>query len=137
MYARFWVVADLVEAAIQSGHEQEARDAIAALEPVSAQSRSPVLEIGLRFARALVASDAEAEGFFHAAITEDTSLPLMVARSQLAYGLWLRRQRRIAQSRGPLRAARDAFQAMGATPLVERASQHLHASRDARPQRLH
>ncbi len=136
MYARFWVVADLVEAAIQSGHEQEARDAIAALDPVAAESRSPVLEIGLRFARALVASDAEAEGLFQAAITEDTSLPLMVARSQLAYGLWLRRQRRIAESRGPLRAARDAFQAMGATPLVERASRELRASGESSPKRL-
>jgi DNA-binding CsgD family transcriptional regulator len=136
MYARFWVVADLVEAAIQSGHVQEARDAIATLEPVAAQSRSPVLEIGLRFARALVASDAEAEGLFQAAITEDTSLPLMVARSQLSYGLWLRRQRRIAESRGPLRAARDSFQAMGATPLVKRASRELRASGESSPRRL-
>ena len=136
MYARFWIVADLVEAAIQSGHEQEARDAIATLEPVAAQSRSPVLEIGLRFARALVASDTEAEGLFQAAITEDTSLPLMVARTQLAFGLWLRRQRRIAESRGPLRAARDSFQAMGATPLVERASRELRASGESSPKRL-
>jgi DNA-binding CsgD family transcriptional regulator len=136
MYARFWVVADLVEAGIQSGHEQEARAAIATLEPVAAQSRSPVLEIGLRFARALVASDAEAEGLFQAAIIEDTSLPLMVARSQLAYGLWLRRQRRVAESRGPLRAARDAFQAMGATPLVARASRELRASGESSPKRL-
>jgi DNA-binding CsgD family transcriptional regulator/tetratricopeptide (TPR) repeat protein len=136
MYARFWVVADLVEAAIPSRHEQEARDAIATLEPVAAQSRSPVLEIGLRFARALVASDAEAEGLFQAAITEDTSLPIMVARSQLSFGLWLRRQRRIAESRGPLRAARDSFQAMGATPLVKRASRELRASGESSPKRL-
>jgi DNA-binding CsgD family transcriptional regulator len=95
-----------------------------------------VLEIGLRFARALVASDAEAEGLFQAAITEDTSLPLMVARGQLAYGLWLRRQRRIADSREPLRAARDAFQAMGATPLVTRASRELRASGESSPKRL-
>jgi len=136
MYVRFWVVADLVEAAIQCGHEQEARDAIATLEPVAARSRSPVLEIGLRFARALVASGAEAEELFQVAITEDTSLPLMVARSQLAYGLWLRRQRRIAESRAPLRAARDAFQAMGAATLVERASRELRASGESSPRRL-
>ena len=136
MYARFWVAADLVEAAIQSGHELEALDAIATLEPVAAQSRSPVLEIGLRFARALVAPDNEAEALFEAAISEDTSLPLMVARSQLAYGLWLRRHRRIAESRGPLRAARDALQAMGATPLVERASRELRASGESSPKRL-
>src|SRR5260370_1323975 len=107
---------DLVEAAMQSGHEQEAGDAIATLEPVAAQSRSPVLEIGLRFARALVASDAEAEALFQAGISDDTSLPLMVARSQLAYGLWLRRQRRICETPGPFRAARDSFQAMGFPP---------------------
>src|SRR5712691_6909058 len=123
MYVRCWV-----EAAIQSGHEQEARDALATLEPLAAQSRSPVLEIGLRFARALVAGDHEAERLFQAAITEDTSLPLMVARGQLAYGVWLRRQRRVAESRAPLRAARDAFLAMGATPLAERARRELRAS---------
>jgi len=135
MFVRFWVVADLVEAAIQSGHEQEARDAIATLEPLGAQSRSPVLEIGLRFARALVAGDSEAELLFQAAITEDTSLPLMVARGQLAYGLWLRRQRRVAESRAPLRAARDTFLAIGATPLAERARRELRASGENSPRR--
>jgi ATP/maltotriose-dependent transcriptional regulator MalT len=136
MYARFWVVADLVEAAIQSGHKQQAQDAIATLEPFAAQSRSPVLEIGLRFARALVAPDAEAEALFQAAITEDTSLPLMVARSQLAYGLWLRRQRRVAEARAPLRSARDAFDALGAKPLAERARRELRASGENSPKRL-
>jgi len=136
MYVQFWVVPDLIEAGVHSGHEQEVRAAIAALEPIAAQSRSPILEIGLRFARALVASDAQAEALFQAAITEDTSLPLMVARSQLAYGLWLRRQRRIAESRAPLRAARNAFQAMGASPLVERARRELRASGENSPKRL-
>ncbi len=136
MYVRFWVAADLVEAAIQSGHEQEARDAIATLEPLAAQSRSPVLEIGLRFARALVADEHEAELLFQAAITEDTSLPLMVARGQLAYGIWLRRQRRVAESRAPLRAAREAFLAIGATPLAERARRELRASGENSPRHL-
>src|SRR5216683_8368854 len=117
-------------------HEQEARDAIAMLEPLAAQSRSPVLEIDLRFARALVADDREAELLFQAAISEDTSLPLMVARSQLAYGIWLRRQRRVAESRAPLRAAREAFLAIGATPLAERARRELRASGENSPRRL-
>ncbi len=136
LYVRFWVAADLVEAAIQSGHDQEARDAIATLEPLAAQSRSPVLEIGLRFARALVADEHEAELLFQAAITEDTSLPLMVARGQLAYGIWLRRQRRVAESRAPLRAARDTFIAIGATPLAERARGELRASGENSPRRV-
>jgi ATP/maltotriose-dependent transcriptional regulator MalT len=78
----------------------------------------------------------ELQRLFQAAITEDTSLPIMVARSQLSYGLWLRRQRRIAESREPLRAARDSFQAMGATPLVKRASRELRASGESSPKRL-
>lgn len=136
MYVQFWVVPDLIEAAVQSAHEQEARSACVALEPIAAQSRSPILETGLRFARALLAGDGEAEPLFQAAISEDTTLPLMVARGQLAYGIWLRRQRRIAESRGPLRAARDAFQAIGTTPLVERASRELRASGENSPRRL-
>lgn len=105
MYVRFWAAADLVEAAVQSGHQEDARETVATLEPIATQSQSPILEIGLRFARALIAADADAEPLFQKAISEDASLPIMVARSQLAYGMWLRRQRRIAESRGPLRAA--------------------------------
>lgn len=136
MYVQFWVVPDLIEAAVQSAHVKEARNAIATLEPLAAQSRSPVLEIGLRFGRALIAPDGEAESLFQAAINEDTSLPLMVARGQLAYGLWLRRQRRVAESRAPLRAARDAFLAIGAAPLAERARRELRASGENSPRRL-
>lgn len=136
MYVQFWVIPDLIEAAVQSAHVQEARSAVVAMEPIAAQSRSPILEIGLRFGRALLASDREAEPLYLASITEGTSLPLMVARSQLAYGLWLRRQRRIAESRVPLRAARDAFQAIGSTPLVDRARRELRASGENSPQRL-
>src|SRR2546428_8125636 len=84
MYVRFWVAADLVEAAIQSSHEQEARDAIAILEPLAVQSRSPVLQIGLRFSRALLAVDREAVLLFQASITADTRLPLLVARGPLS-----------------------------------------------------
>src|SRR4029077_1538675 len=50
------------------------------------------------------------------------------ARLQLAYGVWLRRQRRPADSRAPLRAARDGFDALGAAPWSERARQELRAS---------
>src|SRR5258708_10395840 len=78
----------------------------------------------------------EAELLFQAAITEATSLPLMVARGQVAYGIWLRRQRRVAESRAPLRAARDAFIAIGATPLAERARGELRASGENSPRRV-
>jgi DNA-binding CsgD family transcriptional regulator len=54
--------------------------------------------------------------------------PLYRARLELMYGVWLRRQRRAAESRSPLRSARDAFDALGAIPWSERAPQELRAS---------
>jgi DNA-binding NarL/FixJ family response regulator len=42
--------------------------------------------------------------------------------------MWLRRQRRMAESRPALRAARDTFEALGAAAWCERARQELRAS---------
>ena len=53
------------------------------------------------------------------------------ARLLLAYGAWLRRQRRVAESRAPLRAAREVFDALGAVPWGERARQELRAAGEA------
>jgi DNA-binding NarL/FixJ family response regulator len=50
------------------------------------------------------------------------------ARRQLAYGAWLRRQRRAADSRPVLRAAAGAFDALGLPPWAERARSELRAS---------
>jgi DNA-binding CsgD family transcriptional regulator len=50
------------------------------------------------------------------------------ARLQLAYGAWLRRHRRVTESRAPLRAARQVFDALGCAPWGERACQELRAS---------
>ena len=46
----------------------------------------------------------------------------------LAYGAWLRRRRRLADSRAPLRAARESFDALGAVRWGDRARQELRAS---------
>ena len=46
----------------------------------------------------------------------------------LEYGAWLRRQRRLAESRTPLRVARETFDALGAVPWGERARQELTAT---------
>jgi len=54
--------------------------------------------------------------------------PFQRARLQLAYGIWLRRQRRPADSRPPLRSARATFEVLGAVPWEERARQELRAT---------
>ena len=54
--------------------------------------------------------------------------PFYVARAQLAYGEWLRRQRRSADSRTPLREAAHVFDALGLRRFAERARRELRAS---------
>jgi hypothetical protein len=51
--------------------------------------------------------------------------PLCRTRLELVYSTWLHRQRRVAESRSPLRAAREAFDALGAVRSGERAPREL------------
>lgn len=75
---------------------------------------SPSLHADLRYARAVLADEAAAGPFFDAALGADLRRwPFVRARVQLAYGEWLRRQRRTAESRAPLRMARETFDALG------------------------
>ena len=63
-------------------------------------------------------------------------LPFMYARLLLAYGTWLRRQRRVTESRAPLRAARNAFDALPAIPWGERARRELRAAGESSRRRV-
>ncbi len=102
----------------------------AILEPLARQTPSPWFRAAILHARPLLANDYDAGELFETALREaDLSrLPFTRARLQLAYGAWLRRRRRVAESRAPLRAARDAFDALRVAPWAERARQELRAS---------
>ncbi|MEV6865170.1 AAA family ATPase [Streptosporangium subroseum] len=122
-------VGDLADAAVHSGQGAAIAGIVEEMEALALRTPSPSLHAGLRHARAVLADDAEAEPFFEAALRADTGRwPFVRARLQLAYGEWLRRQRRTAESRVPLRAARDTFDALGVIPWSERARQELRAS---------
>lgn len=119
----------LAEAAIHSGHEEEARTLLRDASRRAERSASPWQALAVRHAEALLAESDKAETLFEASLAEDLTLwPFERARLQLAYGAWLRRQRRAADSRAPLRAARDTFDALGAVPWSGRAGQELRAS---------
>src|SRR5262249_48316623 len=60
--------------------------------------------------------------------TNPDASPFVLARTQLAFGMWLKRHRRAADSRPQLRAAMEVFNALGALPWVERANRELRAS---------
>ena len=85
--------------------------------------------MGLSYARAVLAADDEAdECFMRALAIEETCWAFDRARLRLAYGTRLRRRRRIAESREPLRAARDSFDELGTAPWSRFARQELRAA---------
>jgi DNA-binding CsgD family transcriptional regulator len=102
---------------------------MAEMETFGRQTPSPALHGGLRHARAVLAGDDDAEPLFRAALRVDAGRwPFTRARTQLAYGQWLRRRRRVADSRALLRAARDTFDTLGTMPWSEQARQDLRAA---------
>jgi DNA-binding CsgD family transcriptional regulator len=126
---RCYAVGDLAEAAVRGGHRDAVAGVVAEMETVARATPSPALHAGLRYARAVLAADTDAEALFQEALRADLMRwPFARARVQLAYGGWLRRQRRSAESRGHLRAARETFDALGTIPWSERARQELRAS---------
>ncbi|HEX4689631.1 MAG TPA: AAA family ATPase [Solirubrobacteraceae bacterium] len=128
-FVSHWVVGDLAEAALRSGNREQARMLIGPLEPLAEQTRSRVLEVGLLLARPLLAPDERGGAVFAASLGADLSgWPFARARLLLGHGEWLRRRRRVAESRVPLRAAREAFDALGAGPWGDRARGELRAS---------
>jgi DNA-binding CsgD family transcriptional regulator len=128
---------EFTEAAVRSGHRHEARSLLPGVESVAARTPSPWLDAVLAFARALLASDERAEDAFKEAAENKNMAkwPFLRARLQLAFGEWLRRQRRNAESRAYLRAARDAFDALGTVPWGDRARSELRAAGEASQQR--
>jgi DNA-binding CsgD family transcriptional regulator len=122
-------VGDMAEAAVRSGHRDQALAVVKLFEPMAGRSPVPGNFWSLDHARALLAEDEQAEAIYREVLSRDLSAwPFMRARLQLAFGEWLRRQRRVAESRTLLRAARDAFDALGITPWSERARRELRAS---------
>jgi DNA-binding CsgD family transcriptional regulator len=124
-----WALSDLVEAAAFSGNIDRARLYLQRLESLAAQTSGPFLRATLSYARPLLASDDKAEELYQAALSTGLSnWPCYRGRLLLNYGRWLRRQRRVADSRAPLRAARENFDALAFGGLAEAARQELRAS---------
>jgi DNA-binding CsgD family transcriptional regulator len=127
-FMRSFTVADLVDAATHSGQREAARPLVLEMQELAETTAAPVLHAGLRYGLAMLASDDAAEALFDSALQANHAWPFLRARTQIALGEWLRRHRRVAESRPVLRDAREAFDALGAIPWSERARQELRAS---------
>jgi len=129
-FQRTWGIGDFVEAAVRSGHRAQAETRMEELERLAAaSSRSSWLSAGLIYARPLLVGDDAAGGAFLAALDADlSSWPLYRGRLLFQYGSWLRRRRRIAESRAPLSEACAWFDRHGILAWADRARQELRAS---------
>jgi DNA-binding CsgD family transcriptional regulator len=124
-----WGLADLVEASAQTGDNGAAHGYLSQLQSLAEATSGPLLHAGLSYARPLVAADQEAEAHFLAALAGPlANWAGFRSRMLLWYGGWLRRQRRVTESRMPLRAAADGFDALEFRRLADTARQELRAT---------
>jgi DNA-binding CsgD family transcriptional regulator len=128
-FMRWQALLDLVESAAGSGHTGRLADVIADLEAIAIHSEPPILTLNLACARPLLAADDQAEPLFTAALAQDLAgYPFLRARTLFSFGRWLRRRRRSAESRSPLRESVALFDALGAAAWGRRARQELRAT---------
>ncbi len=127
---RCWLIGDLAEAAVSSERRDEGLARLAEVEALVGEHPETWIGLELRYARAILAPDSEsARARFEEALSVDLARwPFQRARLLLAYGRWLRRDRRIADSRSPLRVARDIFDTLGCAGWSDQARRELRAS---------
>jgi DNA-binding CsgD family transcriptional regulator len=124
------IVVDEVEAAVRLGAPERVRDSLALFERWTALS-------GETWAAALVArchgllGDSEQDFRRALDLHKQAPQPYEQARTQLAYGEWLRRRRRKAEARPHLREAQESFDRLGARPWADRAAAELRATGEA------
>jgi DNA-binding CsgD family transcriptional regulator len=121
---------ELIEAASRTGDREGAE---AALERFREGTQAGATDWGLGVearASALLADDERADCLYRTAIERlgRTSIRTDIARTELLYGEWLRRQGRRLEAREQLRSAHRTFAEIGASVFVERAAAELQAT---------
>ena len=121
---------ELIEASARSGRPETTASALRQLE-CHVPAGDPERALGIRAqSRALASADEGAEALYEEALERllGCDLPLHLARAQLLYGEWLRRQGCRVRARGQLRAAEATFTHIGATGFAERGRRELLAT---------
>ncbi len=123
-------VPDLVDAAVRSGDRERALAAVESYRAWAPLSRASLVQATLARVRAQVDEGDDAEVLYEEALDRHRfdAAPFERARTQLAFGEWLRRERRKTDARTHLRTARDTFEGVGATLWAERARGELQAT---------
>jgi DNA-binding CsgD family transcriptional regulator len=128
--ARSWALVELVEAAARCGEPDAGRDALGRLSEVT-QACGTDWALGVEArSRALLGDGEAAEADYREAIERLTRTRMRadLARAQLVYGEWLRRQRRRTDAREQLRSAHQQFTSMHSQAFGDRAARELRAT---------
>lgn len=125
-----WSLAELVEGAVRSG---DVGTATAALDCLSERACLAGTDWALGVeaqCRALLRVGRTAEDLYLEAIDRlgRSRIKTQLARAQLVYGEWLRRQGRRVDARAQLRTAHESFAEMGARAFAQRAMRELQAT---------
>ena len=136
LVAENWGLSELIEPATRTGRTDLAMDALDRLaRKAHATGTDWALGIEAR-SRALLSEGDRAEDRFRESIERlgRTRVRAELARAQLLYGEWLRRDNRRVDARAQLRAAHTQFTSMGFKAFARRASNELLATGEhARP----
>jgi DNA-binding CsgD family transcriptional regulator len=121
---------DLIEAAVRCGEHASAEQALALVARRAAASPTPLTLGLLARSRALLGSETDAETSYQEAIShlQHARGRAHLARAELLYGEWLRREKRQRDAREHLQAAYDMFREIGADGFAERARLELAAT---------
>jgi DNA-binding CsgD family transcriptional regulator len=125
-----WTLGEVIEAAARSGEHQIAADARERLGDRT-KIAGPSWALGAQaLADALAGPSEQAEGGYREAIDHLAAPETAIEeyRARLLFGEWLRRASRRAEARIHLRAAHEAFTAMGAEAFADRAGRELAAA---------
>ena len=125
-----WSLAELIEAGVRC---DETAAASAALDRLSERTQASGTDWALGIeavSRALLSDTRDAEPLYREAVERlaRTRGVVHLARAQLLYGEWLRRENRRVDAREQLRAAYDRFGQIGAAAFAERARRELMAT---------
>ncbi|WP_250005603.1 AAA family ATPase [Actinoplanes sp. M2I2] len=125
-----WALGELVEAAVHSGDAGSAATALAELSSLARASGTD-WALGVEASRRALAEGGRTADELHREAIERldrTRVELEAARARLLYGEWLRREGRRVDARVHLRAAHEAFGAIGAKAFAGRAARELQAT---------
>ena len=130
LFVSVWATIELLESATRCDEPQLAREALERIAAATAVAPTDwALGIEAR-SRALLSEGEDAERLYRDGIERLTGTRLRpdLARAQLLYGEWLRRENRRVDARAQLRAAHERFVSIGMEAFAERARGELLAT---------